>query len=66
MIVNVSIGVAIVLAYIKDVMSKKSSNRSGAVIDTNHKEQLAGTGSLYRMKYIPSKAEIFILIVHIA
>ena len=59
-------GVALVTIIENIVMSKKSSNRSGAVIDTNHKEQLAGTGSLYRMKYIPSKAEIFILIVHFA
>ena len=59
-------GEVIVVRYMYNVMSKKSSNRSGAVIDTNHKEQLAGTGSLYRMKYIPSKAEIFILIVHFA
>ena len=46
-------GEVIVVRYMYNVMSKKSSNRSGAVIDTNHKEQLAVTGSLYRMKYIP-------------
>ena len=39
-------GVAIVVGYMNNVMSKKSSNRSGAVIDTNHKDRLARKGSL--------------------